>query len=333
MEEQQGNIPKDTIRSFEKPSNSVLVKYFDFGCLILDKSSIQCPVIKTKNKAIKQPKIYIPYQTNEKAFLIRKIRANFDAFSINEQPHRHEFTELMYIQSGKGKHEVDGVEYNLNENTIYIISKGQVHNFLYAKDIKGILIRFQDSILPAVESQNEGFYHNLLFTLSNHNEFFLKAEDRPLVSLLLDRMLKEYASQATKIIDLSLIQHLLYPLIILLSRYVGTNVNLQDYQKDQYTQFINLLEQSFKHRHDLGFYAQEMGVSKRKLSEICQEKSGKPAKKIINDRVLTESKRLIKYTTLPLKEIANRLGFKDIGYFCRYFKKNTGLTPTVFKTS
>jgi len=100
-------------------------------------------------------KTYIPYQTNEKAFLIRKIRANFDAVSIDEHPHRHEFTELMYIQSGTGKHEVDGKEYNLNENTIYIISKGQVHNFLYAKDIKGILIRFGKIIYDVQIEENE----------------------------------------------------------------------------------------------------------------------------------------------------------------------------------
>jgi len=78
-------------------------------------------------------KQHIPYQTNEKAFAIRKIRANFDAASINEQPHRHEFTEFLYIKSGSGKQEIDGREYDLENNTFYIISKGQVHHFLYAK--------------------------------------------------------------------------------------------------------------------------------------------------------------------------------------------------------
>jgi len=74
-----------------------------------------------------------------------------------------------------------------------------------------------------------------------------------------------------------------------------------------------------------------MGLPPRKLTEICQSKSGKTAKKIINERVLTGAKRLMKYTTLPLKEIAHSLGYKDLGYFCRYFKKATGLTPTEYK--
>ncbi len=144
-------------------------------------------------------------------------------------------------------------------------------------------------------------------------------------------MQQEFDNQISKILDLSLIQHLLYPLIILMSRYADIKLNVQDYRQDQFSQFIEVLEQSFKQEHRLQFYAKNIGVSTRKLSEICQAKSGKTAKKIITDRIITESKRLMKYTTLPLKDIANQLGFKDIAYFCRHFKKATGYTPSEYK--
>ena len=273
----------------------------------------------------------IPYQYNETSFLIRKIRKNFDAVSINEQPHRHAFHEFLYIKNGSGQHEIDGVTYNLKGNTFYIISKGKVHNFLVAKDLEGTLIRFQDNILPAVQSLNEGYYHNLLFAISQQDAVAIQPPDSPLIELLLVRMQSEYDVQSGKLLDLSLIQHLLYPLLILLHRYVAETPNLRDFQQNQYSEFINLLERSFKQYHGLDFYAQELGVSKRKLSAICQQKTGKTAKKIINERVLTEAKRLMKYTALPLKEIADRLGFKDLGYFCRYFKKRAGVRPSEYK--
>lgn len=276
-------------------------------------------------------KSHIPYQTNETAFIIRKIRANFDAVSIDEKPHRHEFTEFLYIKSGAGKHEIDDIEYTLTSNTFYIISKGQVHNFLIAKNLEGILIRFQDNILPTVQSSKEGFYYNLLFELRNHNQLNILPNDIALIDVLMNRMLIEYESQDSRTIDLSLIQHLFYPIIILLNRYVEGDLDRQDYLQDRFAQFINLLEQSFKQHHHLSFYADELGLSTRKLTEICQNKTGKTAKKIINERVLTGAKRLMKYTSLPLKEIANSLGYKDMGYFCRYFKKVTGMTPTEYK--
>ena len=74
-----------------------------------------------------------------------------------------------------------------------------------------------------------------------------------------------------------------------------------------------------------------MGVTKRQLSLICQEKTGKTAKQLVNERILTEAKRLLKYTTLSLKEISDRLGFKNLPYFCRRFKKGVGVTPTEYK--
>lgn len=276
----------------------------------------------------KQP---IPYQYPEDVFLIRKIRENFDAASIDEHPHRHSFYEFLYIISGTGQHEVDGITYPLRENTIHIIAKGQVHQFLFAKNIDGYLIRFQDSILPAVHSQKEGYYYTILYQINQYQNLFVQPTDRTLVNQLLTRMLQEYEGQTTRTLDLSLIQHLLYPLLIIMNRYIMMHTERQDYQQDQYIKFTSLLEKYYKQHHQLDLYAQQIGLTKRQLSLICQEKSGKTAKQLINDRVLTEAKRFLKYTTLSLKEISDRLGYKNAAYLCRRFKKETGLTPTEFK--
>jgi len=270
----------------------------------------------------------IPYQYNEKVFLIRKIRKNFDAATIDEHPHRHNFYEFLYIQSGEGKHEIDGISYYLKANTFHIISKGQVHQFLFAKEIEGYLIRFKDNILPAVLSSKEGYYYNILHQISQHQDLTVEASDSVLVRVLLERMLEEYKRQSAKVIDLSLIQHLLYPLLILMHRYSTTSIKKQDYQQNQYIQFVNLLEEHYKHQHSLDFYAPKLGVTKRQLSIICQEKTGKTAKQLVNERILTEAKRLLKYTTLSLKEISDRLGFSTLAYFCLRFKKGVGQTPT-----
>lgn len=271
----------------------------------------------------------IPYQSNNQSFFIRKIRRNFDALSIDESPHRHEFYEFLYIKSGTGQHEIDGTTYELAEHTFYIISKGQVHNFLFAQEVDGILIRFKEVILPTLQSSKEGFYYNLLFSLHQFPKIKISTADQEFVELLLSRMLMEYQNNP---LELHLIQHLMYPLLILMNRYLQKEIDAQDYQQDQYLQFIQTLEKSYKFAHDLNFYADTLGLSTRKLSQICFDKSGKSAKAIISERRLTEAKRLIKYTSLPLKEIAYQLGFKDVGYFCRFFKKSTNMTTTAYKS-
>jgi len=273
----------------------------------------------------------IPYQYNEQVFLIRKIRKNFDAASIDEHPHRHSFYEFLYIQKGEGKHEIDGITYDLKANTFHIISKGQVHQFLFAKEIEGYLIRFKDNILPAVLSSKEGYYYNILHQISQHQDLTIETSDSALVQVLLQHMLTEYEMQTAKVIDLSLNQHLLYPLLILMHRYSSSQIKKQDYQQNQYIQFINLLEEHYKQYHTLDYYAPKLGITKRQLSLICQEKTGKTAKQLVNERILTEAKRLLKYTTLSLKEISDRLGFNTLAYFCRRFKLGVGKTPSEYK--
>ena len=40
---------------------------------------------------------------------------------------------------------------------------------------------------------------------------------------------------------------------------------------------------------------------------------------------------LIKSTDMKISDIAQRLDYKDIGYFSRVFKKYYGVTPTMYK--
>ncbi|MBO5923051.1 MAG: helix-turn-helix transcriptional regulator [Lentisphaeria bacterium] len=51
----------------------------------------------------------------------------------------------------------------------------------------------------------------------------------------------------------------------------------------------------------------------------------------LNKLKLLEAKRILKETSFPLAEIANQLGFCDVGYFCRFFRRHTGITPRKFR--
>ena len=52
-----------------------------------------------------------------------------------------------------------------------------------------------------------------------------------------------------------------------------------------------------------------------------------------HERLLLESKRLLYFSSLSVKEIAYTLGFEDASYFVRFFKHLTGTTPLQLRTS
>ncbi|WP_263705642.1 ABC transporter substrate-binding protein [Shouchella tritolerans] len=73
------------------------------------------------------------------------------------------------------------------------------------------------------------------------------------------------------------------------------------------------------------------GLHPSYLSEKFAQQTGKSVSQYAADVKLTEAKRLIQTTTLPLKDIAHRIGYDDEFYFSRKFKKEVGLSPSQYR--
>ncbi len=53
--------------------------------------------------------------------------------------------------------------------------------------------------------------------------------------------------------------------------------------------------------------------------------------KIIQERVVTEAKRLLLHTSHSIKEISVILGFESVGTFSRFFKNMTGENTSAYR--
>jgi AraC family 4-hydroxyphenylacetate 3-monooxygenase operon regulatory protein len=56
-----------------------------------------------------------------------------------------------------------------------------------------------------------------------------------------------------------------------------------------------------------------------------------PSKAIVHERALSEARRLLRFTQIPVAELSYQLGFADPAYFSRFFKQRTGLPPGEFR--
>ena len=84
---------------------------------------------------------------------------------------------------------------------------------------------------------------------------------------------------------------------------------------------------------DYDALADRLGVSVRTLRRNFQQHMGvSPHQFAIAQRVAAAREQLLS-TDLPLKEIARRLGYSDVFYFARQFKKQTGVSPSTFRRS
>ena len=97
--------------------------------------------------------------------------------------------------------------------------------------------------------------------------------------------------------------------------------------RELFNRFMMLLERDFKISRDVNYYARQMNISSKYLTNIESQVTGHTPKTIIDQYVILQLKMHLKRTTQSVKEMAWEFHFADVSFFCRYFKKHTGLTP------
>ena len=97
--------------------------------------------------------------------------------------------------------------------------------------------------------------------------------------------------------------------------------------RELFNHFMMLLEKDYKISRDVNYYAEKMNISSKYLTNIVNQVTGHTPKTIIDQYVILQLKMHLKRTTQSIKEMAWEFHFADVSFFCRYFKKHTGLTP------
>lgn len=92
-----------------------------------------------------------------------------------------------------------------------------------------------------------------------------------------------------------------------------------------------MVDEFFRREHQLGFYADKLGMTVDRLNDHVKRATGVTAGHLIRQRVLTEAKRQLVFTTQPIQDIAEELAFSDPSHFARFFRKHTGTTPHEFR--
>ena len=80
-------------------------------------------------------------------------------------------------------------------------------------------------------------------------------------------------------------------------------------------------------------YGNLLHISSKTLTTITKAIVQKPPSQLISERIILEAKRLLKFTSLQISEIAFRLGFEDASYFVKYFKRHIGSVPKNYRNT
>jgi AraC-like DNA-binding protein len=251
-------------------------------------------------------------------------------------PHRHDFFEVIYIQSGRGRITWDLHHHDFGPGALIVISPGQVHAWSFETPTFGRIASFTPEFL-ALGPDYPGMLSKMPFLYPEHLVPLLALEttEAQRVETLLHQFEdltrdeapgRDDMARACLTILLSLIRQGFarrQPAVFALP--VAT-------ENDQLVQRFRLaLEAHMPGVVEVGAIARELRVSRSQLNESLRRGTGRSASEIIHHRVLLEAKRVLLHSTLTVAEIAYLLKFQDPSYFGRFFRKYTGQTPGAYR--
>ena len=169
---------------------------------------------------------------------------------------------------------------------------------------------------------------NPIFPINEASRDFFKTYFH-LITLQLSDKQTEYRKQVLMLIARGALLELMNYMDKLALVNVGTRATIT--QSDYlFHRFVQLL-QAHPHEREVQWYAKEMGITPKYLSEVCKACSDKSAGEWIADITVSEIKHYLHSTTMPIREIATFMEFPNASFFCQYTKKHLGMSPNRYR--
>ncbi|MFD3716991.1 AraC family transcriptional regulator [Streptomyces sp. NPDC058674] len=242
-------------------------------------------------------------------------RANF--------PHRHAFYEIVHVTGGRGAHVLDLSHRTLDPPHLCVITPGQVHHWEDADGLTGQVMLFNEDFLLSHPGDAAA-----LDLLAGRPWLGLR-DPRDGIAELLAEMEHEYRTLREGYAGV--LRAYLHILIVRALRSCepapGRGPAAAGRAAELAAAFTRLIATPGGTESSVASCAKELGVSAGHLHALVKEATGQTPGRLIRRRQTLEAKRLLARTDLTIRQVARDTGFADPAYFCRFFRRETGLTP------
>ena len=264
----------------------------------------------------------------------------FDGFSPFSPEHKETFPLridaliILLCLNGSGKVGIDMHEYQIKKNTLIVIQPKNYISFIERSDdfkanvvacsrniIEHSIPKLTD-ILPLLINHRTEPVSNLSETDANGlNSFFdflkIKLQDKHTPYL------------KHKVI--CVLQAAIYEMMDIKCKH-ETSIKFAKTRKEEImAKFLLSVSENFQKERQVSFYANDLCITPKHLSAVVKEISGRTAGEWIENYVTMESKVLLRTTDLTIQEIATKLNFTNQSFFGKYFKHQTGLSPSEYR--
>lgn len=243
---------------------------------------------------------------------------------------------LAICTGGEIEYTVDTVIHKVSSNDVLIVSEGQViGDYKMSADAKGVCLLLSYDFFQEIVSNVKELTTLFLFA-RRHPVFY--AEDR-----LVSELLNYIQAVKLKILDLehefrrelvaTMLKVLIYDMCNVIYRVQQVEKTGKSRGETIFSDFIRLVEKEYRSERRVSWYAEQLYISPKYLSETIKHISKRTPSEWIDYYVMMEIRVLLKNSKMSIKQIAEELNFPNQSFLGKYFKDRYGKSPSQFRRS
>jgi AraC-like DNA-binding protein len=244
---------------------------------------------------------------------------------------------FILVLSGNGQLLVNYKEYNLEKDSILLLSFG--HFFMFSQvsdDFRCKCLYISMEFIDEMYS-TEMLYKRIKYGVRMHSMpvLALGIENARLLykrMKFVDEMMEDVGHHYYKemILNSLLIFFLDLSNIIAKEESIAGRSNLS---RDELIiqSFIELLVDHYKTEHHVDFYANQLHITPHYLTLVVKRLTGQTVADFIVQMLYSEARLLLQQPKLSVQQISDLLNFSDQSAFGKFFKRKSGLSPKEFR--
>lgn len=250
--------------------------------------------------------------------------------------HAHDNTEIFFVFSGSFQEWIDGVLYDASAGDVIVINARQSHHHIINNSEEPVILffaGFYDYHFKGMEANhflfpgNKPIFHTEGLIRQDISNICLK-----MISERYGNQVGQYFMQKTYLTQLLL---LLMRQICVPSNQVSSSYHFETHHKSYVVSEIRqYLSDHYSEKISLDLIAKNMYLSSAYISKIFKEETGEaPINYLIKLRLEQARHQLESNDRTSIKAISTSVGYDDVYYFSKLFKKYYGVSPLNYRAS
>lgn len=268
------------------------------------------------------PHTDVPYEVLDRSLVLAKKSAS--DYQLRQRP---DFHQLLVCTNGEGTHIVDFESVNLRRGTLLRIHPGQVQSFVPDQQLDATML-----IWPA-GTQGGSLEATPWYPGSNApTNWNLDDELLTRAKRWLEELREEQAKFDGTPARTDLLRTLMHSFLLRLATELPPSEPTPSQLPKPYIDLCIAVEAELYNRPAVSTLATQIGYSTRTLDRACDFAVGKTAKRVLDERIALEVRRLLTHTDRSVASIGLEFGFADASNFSKFVKRHLGELPTSLRS-